>query len=58
MPMGPLELISNESEMIAKFSTDSAEGVERGKYIVDSHLVNMARKEGFKSMKWSRLDGE
>ena len=29
MPMGPLELIANESELIAKFSTDSAEGVGR-----------------------------
>lgn len=58
MPMGPLELIANESELIAKFTTDSHDGIARGKYIVDSHLVNMARKEGFESMDWSTLDSK
>lgn len=56
MPMGPLELFAKETELTAKFTAGDEAGVARGKHIMDSHLVNMARKEGFVEMDWKQLD--
>lgn len=52
-PTGPATLSATPDELVVRVTAEDAEGLERARRIVDSHLERFAFREEFKQMDWS-----
>ncbi|MCR8724673.1 DUF2218 domain-containing protein [Frigidibacter sp. ROC022] len=54
LPAGKATLAATETELTVVLSADSAEGLDRSRGVIDSHLERFAFREDFKTMNWLR----
>ncbi|SMY07280.1 DUF2218 domain-containing protein [Flavimaricola marinus] len=52
-PSAEVRLEAAKTELVAKITSVSADGIKTAQNVIDSHLERFAFREGFKNMDWS-----
>ena len=55
-PFGLAVLAATDDELIVSLTSESNEGLERGRGAIDRHLETFAFREEFKTMDWEQLE--
>ncbi|WP_425050807.1 DUF2218 domain-containing protein [Psychromarinibacter sp. S121] len=53
LPMGPSVMTADAEALTIEVTAPDAEGLERAKGVIDSHLVRFAFREEFERMPWA-----
>ncbi|QHQ35142.1 DUF2218 domain-containing protein [Algicella marina] len=54
LPSGPATLTATETELMVEITAADAEGLQRARYVIDSHMERFAFREAFKTMDWRK----
>jgi len=52
MPAGPAELWAEPGQLTVRVSAEDVKGIIQARYVIDSHLVSFAFREGFSGLNW------
>jgi hypothetical protein len=53
LPPGPAELFADAQGLTIRLTADDAQGLIHARFIIDSHLVTFAHREGFTGLTWT-----
>lgn len=51
---GPAELTADAEGLTVRLTAEDANGLIQSRYVIDSHLVTFAFREGFSGLSWSQ----
>lgn len=49
---GPAEMIADETGLTVRVTAEDMKGLISARYVIDSHLVTFAHREGFSGLHW------
>ena len=56
LPSGPAEMVADDSGLWVRIKAADAEGLARGKHIVEGHLLRFAYREAPEALTWTEAE--
>lgn len=53
LPPGPAELAADAEGLTVRVTAEDLKGIIHARFVIDSHLVTFAHREGFAGLAWS-----
>lgn len=57
LPPGPATLTADAEGLTIRIESEDAKSMIHARFIIDSHLVTFAHREGFSGLDWSVIEG-
>jgi hypothetical protein len=56
LPPGPAELTADAEGLTVRITAEDAKSMIHARFVIDSHLVTFAHREGFTGLNWSATE--